>query len=81
MSQLRHHPPAEREEVNFQVWFTAWPGLPGYAENPTFAMTANAFGEDRQACLDAGMNVHIAKPVAPDNLFETLLKGLVSAGR
>jgi PAS domain S-box-containing protein len=50
--------------------------LPGYADTPILAMTANAFNEDRQACLDAGMNDHIAKPVDPQVLFETLLKWL-----
>ncbi len=39
---------------------------------PILAMTANAFSDDRQRCLDAGMNDHVAKPVAPQQLFATL---------
>lgn len=50
--------------------------LPGYAHTPVLAMTANAFDDDRQVCLEAGMNDHLAKPVDPDTLFDTLLKWL-----
>ena len=50
--------------------------LPGHTKTPILAMTANAFDEDRQACLKAGMNEHIGKPVVPEKLFETLLKWL-----
>ena len=50
--------------------------LPGRADIPIFAMTANAFGEDRDACLRAGMNGHIPKPVDPAILYAVLLNNL-----
>ncbi|UCV19242.1 cache domain-containing protein [Ferribacterium limneticum] len=54
--------------------------LPGKATLPVLAMTANAFEEDRHACLLAGMNDHVGKPVDPDVLFVTLLKWLEKPG-
>ncbi len=49
----------------------ALPGGRGAAV-PIIAMTANAFEEDRQKALQAGMNGHIAKPIDVRRLFETL---------
>ena len=46
------------------------------AEIPIVAMTANAFAEDCQAALDAGMNEHVTKPVDFDKLKVILAKFL-----
>jgi signal transduction histidine kinase/DNA-binding response OmpR family regulator/HPt (histidine-containing phosphotransfer) domain-containing protein/HAMP domain-containing protein len=46
---------------------------PRYKSLPIIAMTANAMDRDREACLAAGMNDHLAKPIDPEKLFATLL--------
>ena len=79
MAQLRHY-----DLVLMDVQMPVLDGLQaaralrerdGYG-TPVIAMTAHAFGEDRAACLDAGMNDHVAKPVDPELLYATLLRWL-----
>jgi len=50
--------------------------LAGRGQTPILAMTANAFQDDREKCLDAGMDDFVAKPVEPEVLFAVLLKWL-----
>ena len=53
---------------------------PELAAIPMIAMTANAFEEDRQAALQAGMNGHLAKPVETDKMF-ALLREIMESRR
>ncbi|MBR1497609.1 MAG: response regulator, partial [Oscillospiraceae bacterium] len=45
---------------------------PDAKEIPIIALTANAFDEDVQRSLQAGMNAHLTKPIEPERLYETL---------
>jgi CheY-like chemotaxis protein len=47
---------------------------PEFADLPIIAMTANVMTGDREKCLEAGMNDHVAKPIEPDKLFKTLVQ-------
>ena len=52
--------------------------LAGRCDTPIIAMTANAYIEDRERCLSAGMNDFLAKPIDPMALFDTLLKWVMT---
>ena len=46
---------------------------------PIIAMTANAFREDKEKCLAAGMNAHLAKPLDIEKMEQTICKQLRDA--
>lgn len=45
-----------------------------FVDLPIIAMAAHAKAEERQRCLDSGINDHLAKPIDPDELFRTLIR-------
>ncbi|RZI84978.1 MAG: response regulator [Rubrivivax sp.] len=50
--------------------------LPAHVATPIIGLTANAFSDDRQRCLDAGMNEHLAKPLSVEALTAVLMRWL-----
>ena len=54
------------------------PDRPDARTIPIIAMTANAFAEDVQASLDAGMNGHIAKPIVMEEVIKAIAQNLGS---
>ena len=45
---------------------------------PIIAMTANAFAEDIQASIDAGMNGHLSKPIIMEEIVKAIVRNLIS---
>ncbi len=53
---------------------------PGARALPVIALTANAFPEDREKCMAAGMSGFVAKPMRPEDLFEAIAAALAPPG-
>ncbi len=81
---------AEKQDYDFIIMDIQMPDMDGYEttkhirekQNPDhppiiIALTANAMPEDREICLNAGMDDYIAKPIQPDTLRQMLEKHLV----
>ena len=52
------------------------PDRPDGKTIPIIAMTANAFAEDVQKCLNAGMNAHLAKPIVIDTVTKAIVENI-----
>jgi PAS domain S-box-containing protein len=48
--------------------------MPGFANLPIVAMTAHAMLEERERCIASGMNDHVAKPINPAELYQTIAR-------
>jgi PAS domain S-box-containing protein len=81
LTEGEQHPPFDIVFMDLQMpemdGFTATRLLraqPQFQGLPIIAMTAHALVEERQRCLEAGMNDHVSKPIDPDALFAALLR-------
>jgi two-component system, sensor histidine kinase and response regulator len=81
LTEGKGHPPFDVIFMDLQMpdmdGFTATRHIrthPRLQSVPIIAMTAHALVEERQRCLDAGMNDHVSKPIDPDALFATLAR-------
>lgn len=54
---------------------------PQFTDLPIIAMTANAMSGDRERCIEVGMNDHIAKPINPQAIYQTLAKWIKPTGK
>ena len=85
VSMFQEHPAGYYDAILMDIRMPVMDGLeaarairaldrPDAKTIPIIAMTANAFEEDVQQSLQAGMNAHLSKPVEPDRLYETLCR-------
>ena len=81
LTEGEHTPPFDIVFMDLQMpemdGFTATRLLrakPGLRSLPIIAMTAHALADERERCLEAGMNDHVSKPIDPDALFATLMR-------
>ena len=85
VERFRTSPPGTFDAILMDVMMPVMDGLaatreiraldrPDAKTIPIIAMTANAFKDDARKCLDAGMNVHLAKPIDIEELEKTLRK-------
>ena len=83
LEMFRDHEPGTYDAILMDVRMPEMDGLeaaaairalhrPDAKTIPIIALTANAFDEDVQRSLQAGMNAHLTKPVEPDHLYQTL---------
>ncbi|MBE2260050.1 MAG: PAS domain S-box protein [Rhodobacteraceae bacterium] len=91
LARLRAHTPGSADDYALVLMDVQMPVLDGLETSrairqlagretlPIVAITADAFDDDRQRCLEAGMNDHIGKPVNPGRLYEVLLQWLPAA--